>query len=47
MTTVEPILLYAGDFCLGEGVAALKKVAGLQAIASAIPVTVNLQLVKD
>lgn len=47
VTTVEPILLYAGDFGLGEGVAALKNIAGLEAIASAIPVTVNLQFVKD
>lgn len=40
-------MLYAGDFGLGEGVAALKNIAGLEAIASAIPVTVNLQFVKD
>ena len=44
-TTAQPILLTAAEFGLEGGVAALQKVAGLNAISRVIPVTVALQLV--
>mgnify|MGYP003665984469 FL=1 len=44
--TATPLLLNAADFGLVEGVAALQKVAGLQAISTAVPVTLQLQFVK-
>lgn len=47
VTTLEPILLSADDYGLGAGVVALQEIAGLKAIASTIPVTVNLRLVRD
>jgi len=47
VTTLEPILLAAADYGLGAGVAALQELAGLKAIASTIPVTVNLRLMRD
>lgn len=43
--TAQPVLLNAGDFGLGEGVAALQKIAGLQAISTAVPVTLQLLFV--
>ena len=43
-TTTQPILLTASEFGLEGGVAALQKVAGLNAISRVIPVTVALQL---
>ena len=47
VTTLEPVLIAAGDFGLAEGVSALQKLAGLTGIASAVPVTVNIQFQKD
>ena len=44
VTTNQPILLTASEFGLEGGVAALQKVAGLNAISRVIPVTVALQL---
>lgn len=44
--SATPILINAADFGLTAGVAALQKVAGLQAISTAIPVTLQLQFVK-
>lgn len=41
-----PILINAADYGLTAGVTALQKVAGLQAISTAIPVTLQLQFVK-
>lgn len=47
VSTLEPILVSAGDFGLEEGVAALQKLAGLNAISRAVPVTVDLRLIED
>ena len=47
IVTVEPILLTASEFGLESGVAALQRIAGLNAISRVIPVTVNLQLVRQ
>ena len=44
VTTTQPILLTASEFGLEGGVAALQKVAGLNAISRVVPVTVTLQL---
>ena len=44
VTTTQPILLTASEFELEGGVAALQKVAGLNAISRVVPVTVALQL---
>ena len=46
VSTVQPILISAADFGLKGGVAALRKIAGLEAIAAVVPVSVNLKLVK-
>ena len=45
VTTTQPILLTASEFGLEGGVAALQKVAGLNAISRVVPVTVALKLV--
>ena len=42
-TTTQPILLTASEFELEEGVAALQKIAGLNAISRIIPVTFALR----
>ena len=47
VVSVEPILLTASEFGLESGVVALQRVAGLDAISRVIPVTVNLQLVRQ
>ena len=47
VTTLEPILVSAGDYGLAAGVTALQEIAGLNVIASTIPVSVNLRLVRD
>jgi polyisoprenoid-binding protein YceI len=44
VSTVKPILISAGDFGLDGGVEALREIAGLQAISSAVPVSVDLRL---
>lgn len=44
--SATPVLINAADFGLTAGVEALQKVAGLQAISSAVPVTLQLQFVK-
>lgn len=40
--TPHPVIINAADFGLGAGIAALQKIAGLQSISSAVPVTVHL-----
>lgn len=40
--TAEPIVVRAADFGLGEGVEALREVAGLPSIAPEVPVTASL-----
>jgi polyisoprenoid-binding protein YceI len=40
--TPRPVLLNAGDFGLAAGIAALQQIAGLQAISTAVPVSVHL-----
>ena len=40
--SARPIVVNAADFGLQEGVAALQKIAGLDAISSAVPVTLHL-----
>lgn len=47
VVSVEPILLSASEFGLESGVAALQRIAGLNAISRVIPVTVRLQLVRQ
>lgn len=44
VSTLQPILISAGDFGLGEGVSALQALAGLNAIAGVVPVSVDLRL---
>lgn len=46
VTTLEPVLISTADYGLDAGVAALQAIAGLNAIASTVPVTVNLRLVR-
>jgi polyisoprenoid-binding protein YceI len=43
--TAKPVLIKAADFGLEAGVAALQKIAGLQSISTAVPVTVHLVFV--
>ncbi|MDA9666581.1 YceI family protein [Luminiphilus sp.] len=47
VVSAEPILLTASEFGLESGVAALQRIAGLDAISRVIPVTVRLQLVRQ
>ncbi len=47
VTTLEPILVSVSDYGLAAGVTALREIAGLNAIASTVPVSVNLRLVRD
>jgi polyisoprenoid-binding protein YceI len=44
--SAAPIVINAADFDLTAGVAALQQVAGLKAISTAVPVTLQLQFVK-
>ena len=44
VTTTQPIVITAQEFGLESGVAALQKIAGLNAISRSIPVTVDLHL---
>ncbi len=44
--SASPLLINAADFDLVAGIAALQEVAGLQAISTAVPVTLQLQFVK-
>ena len=46
VSTVRPILISAADFGLEGGVSALQKIAGLEAIAAVVPVSIDLKLVK-
>lgn len=46
VSTVRPILISAADFGLEGGVAALQKIAGLEAIAAVVPVSIDLKFVK-
>jgi polyisoprenoid-binding protein YceI len=43
--TAKPVVLKAADFGLEAGVAALQKVAGLQSVSTAVPVTIHLVFV--
>ena len=42
VVTRRPMLVSAGDFGLDEGIEALRKVAGLKSISTAVPVTFSL-----
>ena len=44
--TARPVLVNAADFGLESGVTALQQVAGLKAISSAVPVTLQLLFVQ-
>ena len=44
VSTLQPILISASDFGLAEGVSALQALAGLNAIAGVVPVSVDLRL---
>ncbi|MDG1011408.1 MAG: YceI family protein [Luminiphilus sp.] len=46
VSTVRPVLISAADFGLEGGVSALQKIAGLQAIATVVPVSIDLKFVK-
>ena len=46
VSTVRPILISAADFGLESGVSALQKIAGLEAIAAVVPVSIDLKFVK-
>lgn len=41
VSTIQPILINAADFGLDKGIEALMKIAKLDAISSAVPVTLN------
>lgn len=43
----KPVLVYATAFGLGDGVASLQKIAGLAGISLAVPITFNVQFVKE
>lgn len=45
VTTRAPVVVQAEDFGLGKGVTQLREIAGLNAIATAVPVTFVLRLV--
>lgn len=44
VTSTRPVLISAADFGLEAGVSALREIAGLDAIAGAVPVTLHLVL---
>lgn len=44
VSTRMPVLIQAEDFGLGKGITQLREIAGLKAIATAVPVTFVLQL---
>ncbi len=46
VSTIEPLIVNADDFALGKGVEALRNVAKLPSISTAVPVTVNLIFAK-
>lgn len=46
VSTARPILISAADFGLEGGVSALQKIAGLEAIAAVVPVSIDLKFVK-
>ena len=46
VSTVRPILISAADFGLEGGVSALQKIAGLEALAAVVPVSIDLKFVK-
>ena len=46
VSTVRPVLISAADFGLEGGVSALQKIAGLEAIATVVPVSIDLKFVK-
>jgi polyisoprenoid-binding protein YceI len=43
--SARPVVVNAGAFALGAGIEALREVAGLQSISTAVPVTFNLVFV--
>lgn len=42
VTTPKPVIVGAADFGLEDGVTALREIAGLNSISTAVPVTLNL-----
>lgn len=47
LSTVKPILISADAFTLGEGVAKLRDIAGLESITPMIPVTFSLTFARE
>lgn len=43
VSVLEPLVIYADDFDLGGGILALKEIAGLTSISTAVPVTARLR----
>ncbi|MEO0438237.1 MAG: YceI family protein [Pseudomonadota bacterium] len=43
VSVLEPLVVYADDFELAEGILALKEIAGLTSISTAVPVTARLR----
>jgi hypothetical protein len=46
VTTTHPVLVYAADFDLEDGIEALRKVAGLHSISTVTPVSMQLKFVR-
>ncbi|WP_027961524.1 YceI family protein [Halomonas halodenitrificans] len=46
ISSVHPVIISAEDFGLGEGVEALREVAGLSSISTSVPVSFNLMFTK-
>jgi len=47
VSSVSPIIINAADFAVTGGIAQLQKLAGLSAIATAVPISYSLTLSKD
>ena len=47
VVSTRPVIINAANFGLDGGIVALREIAGLNAIASAVPVTLNLRFVPD
>lgn len=47
VSSVSPLIINAADFAVTDGIAQLQKLAGLSAIATAVPVSYSLTLEKD
>lgn len=46
VTSAAPVIVSGADFNLNEGIEALRKIAGLPVIATAVPVTFSLKFVR-